>query len=148
MRECIKCLCTKPLKEFTYTYRGKRVILLHCKWCVKCFPAVRDLIASYVEYSLDYNQVYRRIRKGQYAFHTANRHAAILQRTPKWLTEQQKQEISAFYIKSAALTKELGIRFEVDHIIPLQGRIISGLHMPENLQILTKIENNKKLNKF
>ena len=68
--------------------------------------------------------------------------------TPKWLTEEQKQQIKSFYVEADRLTKETGIGHHVDHIIPLQGKEVSGLHVPWNLQILTKSENNIKNNKF
>lgn len=38
--------------------------------------------------------------------------------------------------------------YEVDHIIPLQGGIITGLHVPENMQYLTRQENATKSNIF
>ena len=38
--------------------------------------------------------------------------------------------------------------FEVDHVIPLNGKYISGLHVPENLQYLTVHDNREKSNKF
>jgi 5-methylcytosine-specific restriction endonuclease McrA len=46
------------------------------------------------------------------------------------------------------MTKETGINYEVDHIIPLQGKLASGLHVYNNLQIITQSENRSKNNKY
>lgn len=78
----------------------------------------------------------------------SKRHAAKLKRTLKSLTEEHREQIQWFYSEAARLTRETGIPHEVDHILPLQGKTISGLHVPWNLQILTEKENNNKRNKF
>ncbi len=64
--------------------------------------------------------------------------AAQLQRTPAWADQQA--------IKQVYLNCPDG--FEVDHIIPLRGKLVSGLHIANNLQYLTPEDNMKKLNKF
>lgn len=77
----------------------------------------------------------------------AKRRSAKLLRTPLWLCEQQLLEIMQYYELAAHITKETNIRHEVDHIIPLQGKNVSGLHVPWNLQIITEIENCSKGNR-
>ena len=76
------------------------------------------------------------------------RRAAKLNRTPHWLTDDQHNKIKEFYIEARRLTKFYGIKYHVDHIVPLQGKTVSGLHVPWNLQILTASENSAKRNKF
>ena len=79
---------------------------------------------------------------------TTKRHVAKLQRIPSWITEEMEESINNKYIESARLTKETGITHHVDHIVPLQGKNVSGLHVPWNLQILTEKENISKGNKL
>ena len=74
--------------------------------------------------------------------------ASKLNRTPKWLTESDWVEINWAYKIASDCTKETGIKHEVDHVIPLQGDIVSGLHVPGNLQIITKTRNSSKRNKL
>ena len=78
----------------------------------------------------------------------AKRRAAKMQRTPPWLTEQDKLEIKGFYTEAKRLTEDTGIKHVVDHIVPLQGELVSGLHVPNNLQVLTETDNSKKHNDF
>lgn len=68
--------------------------------------------------------------------------------TPPWLTSEQWAEMNAIYEKARKLTLETGIRHEVDHIHPLNGKNLSGLHVPWNLQILTQSENVSKSNRY
>lgn len=78
-------------------------------------------------------------------FHAAKRRTAKLQRTPAWA---DMAAILAVYVEAARLTRETGIQHHVDHDIPLQGKLVSGLHVHNNLQILTGSENSKKRNRF
>ena len=78
----------------------------------------------------------------------AARRAKKLQRTPPWLSKEDIKQIIAIYKESNRLTRQSSIKHHVDHIIPLVGENVSGLHVPTNLQILTATENYKKSNKY
>ena len=73
-----------------------------------------------------------------------NRYQAI----PAWLTDEDKRRINEIYKECRLMTERTGIQHHVDHIIPIRGKNISGLHVPENLQILTASENCSKKNSF
>lgn len=74
------------------------------------------------------------------------RHASKMQRTPSWLTEEHIKQMKSIYELAHKKTRAEGIQYEVDHILPLQGKNVSGLHVPWNLQVLTASENSRKKN--
>lgn len=78
----------------------------------------------------------------------ARRRANKLKRTPPWLTPEQHQQIQEFYTTAQRLTKETGIDHHVDHIFPLNGKTVSGLHVPWNLRVVTATENLSKSNRL
>jgi hypothetical protein len=77
----------------------------------------------------------------------AKRRASKLQRTPPWLNAGHWLEIDSIYELCAAW-RSIGFDYHVDHIVPLQGKKVSGFHAPWNLQILTAKENIGKGNRF
>lgn len=104
----------------------------HCWHCVKILPhseftsdlANSDLLSSECRVCHTYRS------KEQKHF--------IVQRTPLWSNQEEIKLIYAMCLKGYA----------VDHIVPLRGNLVSGLHVPYNLQYLTAAENLKKGNKF
>lgn len=69
----------------------------------------------------------------------ARRHKRVRQATPKWAS---RQELDDVYLEATHM------QLCVDHIIPLKHKLVCGLHVAANLQLLTRSENAKKSNKF
>jgi hypothetical protein len=86
--------------------------------------------------------------KPLYAALAAKRRAAKLLRTPTWLTPVDFFAISNLYAAAAQRTAETGVKWHVDHIVPLQGQFVSGLHVPWNLQLLPATDNISKHNRY
>lgn len=74
----------------------------------------------------------------------AKRRAKERQATPPWLTKEHYAEILAVYEEADRLTKETGVEYQVDHIVPLSGGTVSGLHVPWNLRAITAHENQRR----
>jgi hypothetical protein len=96
-----------------------------------------------------YAEMSRATRKKNYARVLANKakyRAVKKNRTPGWLLPADFFEIQCIYRYRIAL-KQCGLDYEVDHILPLQGKTVSGLHVPENLQVISARENRLKNNR-
>lgn len=88
-----------------------------------------------------------RISKSQpeiFRIYSAKRRACILRATPDWLTREDHDRIAQFYRDAVLLEEETGEKHEVDHVVPLRGKIVCGLHVPWNLQVLPKMMHNRK----
>lgn len=71
-----------------------------------------------------------------------------MKRAPKWLTAEDWSAMEALYTESRLITESTGIQQHVDHIVPLVGKTVSGLHVPWNLRVIPATENLKKSNKL
>lgn len=69
-------------------------------------------------------------------------------RVPQWLTSDDRWMMREAYSLAKLRTELFGFKWEVDHIIPLRGNLVSGLHVPTNLQVLPKTENRNKRNHY
>jgi hypothetical protein len=155
-------LCTNcnQTKEFTEFYINKGKYKCYCKECIKqknkeWKQANKDKVAEYDKAwqqsnkdkkSKNYKnwQVNNRAKVNSY---NSYRRALELQATPKWLTASHKLHIECKYSLAAMLSKHTAEQHHVDHIVPLNGKTVCGLHVPWNLQVLTAKENLSKSNK-
>lgn len=74
---------------------------------------------------------------------TQKRRAAKLNASPKWASFEKMETI---FREAARLQTFTGIKFHVDHIVPLVSDIVCGLHCEDNLQVLMARENIAKNN--
>lgn len=72
---------------------------------------------------------------------------ALGQATPAWLTLEQWEEMDAVYFRAQRKTEETGILYHVDHIIPIRGEDVCGLHVPWNLRAIPAKLNHSKGNR-
>lgn len=91
------------------------------------------------------NREWRQNNKPKVQYYNALRRAQIAQATTLWADMEEIQQI---YEQATELTTETGIPYHVDHIVPLFGKTVCGLHVEYNLQIITATENFSKGNKL
>lgn len=80
--------------------------------------------------------------------YAAQRKSYVKMATPTWLTKSQKKDMKSTYELRAKLENMSGVKYHVDHIIPLRGENICGLNVPWNLQILEAGLNMVKSNTY
>jgi arsenate reductase-like glutaredoxin family protein len=97
---------------------------------------------------LNNREKYLREHKGERAALQNKRRAAKINATPSWADEAYIKDLYVNCREAEVVFERAGIsvKFEVDHILPLQGKSVCGLHMEANLQILTAAENAQKHN--
>jgi len=108
----------------------------------------RGSYEKHKEAALLAKKMYRAKNKGKINALCAARKKVVKQRTPQWLTAFDRLKIRCMYQLAAMYTKENLEPWHVDHVIPLQGSSVSGLHVPDNLRVIRGLDNIKKKNKY
>ncbi|PSJ16353.1 YdaU family protein [Nitrosomonas supralitoralis] len=85
-----------------------------------------------------------KLTKSQRCSIQAIRNATKINASLYWLTKDHKFQIAEFYFKTDIQTSETGIAHEFDYIIPLRGKVVCGLHVHWNLQVLSASKNRQK----
>jgi hypothetical protein len=95
----------------------------------------------------EYRNAWKENNKMQVRADTKARRRKHRDATPKWLSRRQKSEIRQLYQIAITMTQTTGEQYVVDHIVPLRGESVCGLHVSWNLRVITQEENLKKSNK-
>jgi len=88
---------------------------------------------------------FRKANPGWMAKRQAARRATVKQAVPAWA---DLNKIAEIYATCAWLTLTSGEPWHVDHIVPLQGKTVCGLHCEANLTLLPASENIAKSNRY
>lgn len=120
----------------------------YAKFADKLIARTRKYYAENTDLVNAKKRAYQKKNLHMFAKIKAKRKAAELKRTPAWLTEDDHWMMEQAYEIAMRRSKMLGIQFQVDHIIPLQGKTVSGLHVPLNLQVIPAKLNRAKSNSF
>lgn len=172
MPDCSKCKQFKDQTSFSKNRSAKSGFTNNCKACCAAYQKINKTIVKrandkyYSKNSVkvnkrsialrnmniqkykEYCKKYQKENSGKMSYHTSKYRTSKLHRTPKWLTPRDLFKIELMYAIADRLSRITKIKHEVDHIIPLQGKNISGLHIFENLQLLTASDNRHKKNRF
>lgn len=142
-------------KEYERQYRLKnreRLIAYKKAWVLENAEKVKiDGKNRYQNKKEEIKQYVAKYKKLNPAIANANkakRKSAKKLRTPMWLTDIDFERIANEYKLASILTKLTGEPWHVDHVIPLQGKIVSGFHVPANLKAIRGSENCSKQNQF
>jgi len=93
----------------------------------------------------DYAKNYYHAHKAEALANVRLRQTRKTQACPLWAN---LKEIRKIYKQAKRLSNIIGIKYEVDHIVPIKNSLVCGLHIPANLQIIPKWQNATKSNKF
>ncbi len=143
---CNQCFENKNLLEYNKNASSKDGFYSLCKVCKRA----RDTrYRSQNKKQISKKQkIYYQNNKEVYFQNNASRRSVSRKAKPSWLTGEQKREMLYKYSLAKECSQLTGEKYHVDHIIPLKGKGVCGLHVPWNLQVIPSDINSKKYNKF
>lgn len=158
-KECVKARAArwyannkKRARRNIATYQKanpERVRAWHAKWLdnnrQRHSEVARQYCARYPERRRQTKANWYNENKHRHTMYWANWKAAKLKATPKWAN---RFLIAEAYRLARLRTKTLGMKWHVDHIVPLQHPLVCGLHVEHNLRVIPATENLRKWNRF
>lgn len=125
-------------RERQKMYYAARSAEIQAKRLAAMTPERRDRFNRYLKQHYEAN-------KPTYIAKGGKRRAVKLRATAAWA---DLDAIRRIYLMAEKISRETGIRHHVDHVIPLRGKTVSGLHVENNLQIIPATQNRRKANRL
>lgn len=151
LKRCSKCGQILNLNNFSINSKEPDGLRAHCKDCCKeewkahydnhkeeMLQRAREYYASNKQERKEYNKAYYYANTDLYVEHRIKRQLREKDAIANWAN---LEEINKIYSKCPE-------GYHVDHIIPLQGKSVCGLHTENNLQYLSPEDNLRKSNSF
>lgn len=176
MQTCTRCQLHQPFANFHKGKAYKHGYRTWCKTCMaaykkqykaanretvlekqRTYDAVKNVerrgyfAKRYLSKKAHINELsrlYRQQNPHKHAAKEKKRRLAKVHRTPSWVTVDDAWMIEQAYELAALRTSMFGFVWHVDHVVPLQGKNVSGLHVPTNLQVIPAQMNYVKSNRF
>jgi hypothetical protein len=172
MKHCPGCKTDKPFSEYHRRVKAKDGFSSYCKPCKSEMDKIyrqknKDALTltkkdyheknkeyynkkarlDYVKNAEAYKLRAKKWKEQNRERHNANcmeRHVLKMQRKPKWDEELTDFVFSEAYDMAKRKEALTGIKHEVDHIVPLRGKTVSGLHVWSNFAVIPASENCSK----
>lgn len=139
MCECIICGEKNP-ENFYKNSKSK---------CKKCYT---DRVKAYYqenrESKIEYQHQWNAKNRPKLGVYRAHKRVKRKLRNVPWLSSEDRLWMEEIYKAAQGVSEDTGQPHHVDHIVPLLGKTVSGLHVPWNLQVIPADENMKKRNSF
>lgn len=147
-KKCTKCTLYKPIEQFAKSNTMKDGLQSHCMPCkaeyAKTEKGKRTQSKSHAKWRLK-NPTAARSKE----WRKNNPHKVKLNEVKRQERLRRNALTEANFKEVAELQKIVeNAGFSLDHIIPLAGKIVSGLNMPYNTQVIEKFDNKRKHNWF
>ena len=148
MSNCNDCGIVKTL-ENTYLVKPKTGSSYLRSRCNSCHSAKQRTYNEVNKVAVNQkSRDWRKTNPDRHNYLTTKYKEHVKKATPSWLTNGQLEEIAYKYFMAKEARIMTGEEYHVDHIVPLRGKNISGLHVPWNLQVLPSDMNLSKSNKW
>lgn len=153
MKWCNDCKTWLTSEGFYKDKKSPDGLDYFCKSCRKKRKSTKTQVDYQKEYRLrnkgsrdEASKKWRELNPDKANKHSANYRALKLRAKPVWLSVEQEGQIRYIYQLARECSAISGNQYHVDHIIPLRGKDICGLHVPWNLQVLPAEQNIRKSN--